>query len=254
MKNMKKNRFVGLISGVCFSIAALAANAGDHAHATHWGYAGHEGPEFWGDLDPKFSTCKTGQRQSPINLTKMQTGQHEPIQFHYKTSKMSVLNNGHTVQANFDDGSYMEVDGKHYNLKQVHFHTPSENHLEGHSYPMEAHFVHATDNGDLAVIAVLIREGDKDPFIQKIWNHMPDKPTKATDSGETFNAMQYLPANKDYYLFSGSLTTPPCTEGVRWMVMKDAAYASHEQVTKFTATIGENNRPIQALHARTVIK
>lgn len=251
---MKLNKLAMLISGICLSVSAFSANASGHDHS-HWGYAGHEGPEFWGDLDPKFATCKTGHNQSPINLTNMKTAEHEPIKFHYQTSKMSVLNNGHTVQANFDAGSYMEVDGKHYNLKQVHFHTPSENHLEGHSYPMEAHFVHATDKGDLAVIAVLIREGAKDPFIQKIWDHMPEHETKAHEiAGMNFNAMEYLPANKDYYLFSGSLTTPPCTEGVRWMVMKDAAYASHEQVAKFTHTIGENNRPIQDVHARILIK
>jgi carbonic anhydrase len=236
-----------------FSTTTLASDHAEHGHDVHWGYAGHEGPEYWGDLKADFATCKTGQKQSPVNLTKMQQADLEPIKFHYQASNMGIINNGHTIQANFDKGSYIEVDGIRFDLLQVHFHTPSENHIAGHSYPMEAHFVHKSADGQLAVVAVMIREGNKDNFIQKIWNHMPKHAGPAhTVEGVKFNAIEFLPAFKGYYKFSGSLTTPPCTEGVRWLVMKNAAYASPEQVAQFTKVIGHNNRPVQPLHGRTI--
>ncbi|WP_373020580.1 carbonic anhydrase [Thiomicrorhabdus sp.] len=238
-----------LLAGLVIA-ASSSAMASEHAH---WGYTGHMGPEHWGELSSDFSTCKTGKTQSPINLTEINEANLPAIQFNYQSSGLNILNNGHTVQANFAPGSSMTVEGIKFDLLQVHFHTPSENNLQGFSYPMEAHFVHKSADGQLAVVAVLIREGAADSFIQKIVDSMPVHPEAAhAVKGVSLSAMDYLPADKAYYRFDGSLTTPPCTEGVRWFVMKNAAYASKEQIAALHSVLGNNNRPLQARNGRMI--
>ncbi|WP_319381049.1 carbonic anhydrase family protein [Thiomicrorhabdus sp.] len=246
MKNLFKATTLALT--VLSSSTAFAGG-----HGTHWGYSGHEGPEYWGELSHQYATCKNGKSQSPINLSGFVDEALKPIGFSYRTSPMNIVNNGHTVQVNFQKGSSIQVDGKTFKLLQVHFHTPSENHINGHSYPMEAHFVHASDQGELAVVAVMIQEGAADPFIAKIVKAMPQHAGKAQDvAGVSVNGMEFLPAFKGYYRFEGSLTTPPCSEGVRWLVMKHAAHASAQQIAALHKVIGTNNRPIQAKNGRSV--
>lgn len=227
--------------------------------ATHWGYTGHGAPEHWGDLDPSYGMCKLGSSQSPINITKsvtVETDSLEKIGFDYKTGASSVVNNGHTIQVNIKDGSSISVDGIEFTLKQMHFHTPSENHINEKSFPLEAHFVHLSKNGELAVVALMFEDGKANPIIEKIWNKMPHKVGETATCALSFKVInEFLPKDKSYYRFSGSLTTPPCSEGVRWLVLKNYSTISKAQVKEFLHTVHhENNRPIQELNARKVMK
>jgi carbonic anhydrase len=228
-------------------------------HKAHWGYTGHTAPDSWGSLDPKFVMCKTGINQSPINITNkvsVDTDDLQKIYFHYETAAKNIVNNGHTIQVNMKDGSGIMVDGIEFHLIQFHFHTPSENEIEGRSFPLEAHFVHASDDGKLAVIAVLFEDGKENPVIKKIWDKMPTEAGKSAElilDAETIRRL--LPAKKDFYRFNGSLTTPPCSEGVRWLVLKDYSSISTEQTKEFFKLFDHaNNRPVQAIGARKVMK
>ncbi|MDD5156887.1 carbonic anhydrase [Sulfurimonas sp.] len=230
----------------------------DKKHATHWGYTGHAGPENWGLLSDEHKLCKDGKSQSPINITKSVTVQAhslEEIGFDYKTSISSVINNGHTIQVNFDEGSSITVDEIKFPLIQFHFHTPSENQINGEHFPLEGHFVHATKDGSLAVVALMFEDGLENPFLKKVWAKMPKKGGEKESldiPASEVNAL--LPKDKGYYRFDGSLTTPPCSEGVRWMVLKNYTTISKEQTKEFLDLFEHNNnRPIQPINARKVV-
>jgi carbonic anhydrase len=245
-----------LVSGLVATLLSATLLAEGH---THWGYTGHEGPESWGTLSPDYSMCKLGSSQSPINIDKavsVSSTDLEKVGFDYHTASSNVVNNGHTIQVNIEDGSTITVDGIEFTLKQFHFHTPSENQIEGKNFPLEAHFVHASKDGTLAVVALMFDNGVENPFIKKIWESMPkeaDKTTPLVISAKEINAL--LPQNREYYRFNGSLTTPPCSEGVRWLVLKNYATISPAQVEEFLHTMHhKNNRPIQPINARKVMK
>ena len=226
-------------------------------------------PARWGTLDPKFAMCGIGKNQSPIDLDNLIEAQLETLKLNYAAGAAhiwnhghvppvgpaEILNNGHTVQVNYAPGSTITVDGRSFELQQFHFHSPSENRIRGRSFPLEAHLVHADKAGNLAVVAILFADGPPNPFLSELWGKMP--PTKGDTSKlqDGLNVIRLLPANKDYYRFNGSLTTPPCTEGVRWLVMKSVATVSKSQVEQFTKAVGHpNNRPLQAVNARPVLK
>lgn len=234
---------------------ALATSAAAFAaDPPHWTYAGEEGPENWATIAPEFGSC-AGKNQSPINLTGFIEADLAPIQFAYSAGGSEVVNNGHAVQVNYAPGSSISLDGVQFELKQFHFHAPSENQINGASFPLEAHLVHADKDGNLAVVALMFNEGAKNELLQQVWPLIPD------DAGETvalptpFAAAGLLPANRDYYRFNGSLTTPPCTEGVRWLVMKTPGSVSSEQLEAFSEVLHHpNNRPVQPLNARPVLQ
>lgn len=243
---MKKT--VSAISLILASSICLAS--GD----IHWTYSGNEGPEHWGELSDKFALCSTGKNQSPINISGLIEAELQPISFSYSAASKDILNNGHTIQVNYNAGSNITVDGIDFELKQFHFHAPSENLIDGKSYPMEAHLVHADKDGNLAVIGVMFVEGKENKVLAEAWEKMPKKANdKQTLTG--IAAIDLLPKNHDYYRFNGSLTTPPCSEGVRWLVMKNAVSASKAQIETFTNVMHHaNNRPVQATNARPVLK
>ncbi|MDJ0991401.1 MAG: carbonic anhydrase family protein [Desulfobacterales bacterium] len=237
-----------IVAGCMISIVLAGENV-------HWGYSGHAGPEHWGQLDPKYSMCSEGQNQSPVNLTGMVETDLSPITINYKPGGHEIVNNGHTIQVNYKPGSSIIVNGNEFELKQFHFHAPSENTIEGYAYPMEAHFVHLDRDGRIAVIAVMFNAGQKSAELEKAWEHMPADAGGKNALPQSVNARILLPHNHDYYRFNGSLTTPPCTEGVWWLVMKLYQTASREQIEKFAHTMHHpNNRPIQPLNARAVLK
>ncbi len=244
-----------VLAGSLFVASSLLAGS----HSAHWGYTGHEGPSKWGDLDPKYEMCKLGSSQSPINIENkdvVATSGLEKIEFNYRSAASKVLNNGHTVQVNMLGGSSIKVDGMEFNLKQFHFHTPSENNIDGKSFPLEAHFVHASKDGKLAVVALMFEDGAENATLKKIWGKMPVVAGESNACGlphEGIDAM--LPKKRDYYRFNGSLTTPPCSEGVRWFVLKDYSTISKAQVKEFLDAVHhENNRPVQPINARKVMK
>ena len=242
-----------ILSWFIFLLPLLSNGLADEA--AHWGYTGQQGPHNWGNLDPKYSLCSKGKNQSPVNLTGMIESDLHPLTISYKSGGDEILNNGHTIQVNYKPGSTIKVNGHEFELTQFHFHSPSENTIEGNSYPMEAHLVHADKEGNLAVIAVMFNTGEKNAALETVWAHMPENAGGKAIFTESVDAKILLPNDRDYYRFNGSLTTPPCTEGVWWLVMKDFQAASKEQIDKFTKIMhGPNNRPVQTTNARAILK
>nr|WP_298375819.1 carbonic anhydrase family protein [uncultured Halomonas sp.] len=239
---------------ICLSVAFLMAGAVGADEKVEWGYSGEKGPENWAQLSSDHSICE-GKNQSPINLTGFIEAELEPIAFDYQEGGQEILNNGHTVQVNYASGSSIKVDGTSFELKQLHFHAPSENHIEGKSYPLEAHLVHASDEGDLAVVAVMFEEGGANEGLEQAWSSMPEQAGEEKTLQSSLSADDILPSDRDYYRFNGSLTTPPCTQGVRWLVMKQPVTASKEQIEHFADVLHEpNNRPLQPVNARPVLQ
>ena len=228
---------------------------GAHQGDVHWDYEGAQGPQAWGQLRPDFNLCARGTRQSPIAIDSNTTllGPAEPIQFSYGPSSGSVVNNGHTIQVDVQGENAIAVRGSRYRLVQFHFHTPSEEQINGQRYPMVAHLVHRNDEGQLAVVAVLLQEGLPNPVIDKVWTYMPlDSADRVRIPRDALNLMALLPADQRYYQFMGSLTTPPCSEGVLWMVLKQPVTISRAQLRLFSQLYSRNARPLQPLNGRTV--
>ena len=166
---------------------------------------------------------------------------------------MRIIDNGHTIQVNYDPGSSISVGGKQYALVQFHFHKPSEERINGKAYDMVAHLVHKDRDGNLGVVAVLMRKGEDHPFIKTLWDHLPKEKEKESVAGAVkINVGELLPENKAYYTFAGSLTTPPCTEGVRWFVLKSAAQVSAAEIARFARVYPMNARPVQPLNGRVI--
>jgi len=227
------------------------------AYAGHWSYEGNEGPEHWGDLSPEFEACSKGKNQTPIDITGEVKANIAPIKFNYTTAGSEIFNNGHTVQINVAPGSSITVDGTEFNLKQLHFHTPSENHVHGKSFAMEMHLVHADKNGNLAVVGVMMEEGKENATLAQLWKQMPYTKSEKDEKiplNASVNPSGLLPSSHHYYRFTGSLTTPPCSEGVLWLVMKDPISVSKAQVEEFAKAVHKRDaRPLQPLGARVII-
>ncbi len=236
-------------------LAVVAASSVQAGEKPHWGYAGQQGPAHWGELDPAFNVCAIGRNQSPIDLQGFVDADLPPVKFNYRTRVSDLFNDGHTVDAQYEAGSKITVDGIDFEIKQFHFHTPSENHISGQSYPMEAHLVHADAKGNLAVVAVLFTEGKAHDAIAGLWKQLPQGAGQKQVVAATISALDLLPQDRDYYRYNGSLTTPPCTEGVRWIVLKNPLTVSKEQVEAFERVIPHpNNRPVQPHNARFVLQ
>ena len=240
----------GLLAVTTMSAAAMVQAAG-----AHWGYSGEAGPENWGKLDARYIACETGVNQSPIDLANFVEADMQSINFSYKPGTTEIVNNGHAVQVNYAAGSTITVDGHTFELKQFHFHSPSENTINGKHFPMESHFVHADKDGNLAVVAVMLEQGKENPLLTPLWKKMPGKAGDRNALSKAYDVSAMLSSDRDYYRFNGSLTTPPCSEGVWWFVIKQPATASKAQIDQFTRVIGHpNNRPVQPVNARAVLK
>lgn len=234
--------------------AAMTGHTGGHGDV-HWGYEGATGPESWGRLKPEFAACAKGQRQSPIHIQDGDTliGPAEPLQFRYQASGGSVVHNGHTIQVDVEGDNTLTVRGSVYRLVQFHFHHPSEERVNQKGFAMVAHLVHKNDAGQLAVVAVLMDPGAANPLVRKVWTHMPlDAQDRLRLPAGLIDLNELLPADQRYYQFMGSLTTPPCTEGVLWMVLKGVQTLSREQLKMFTQLFPNNARPTQPLNKRPV--
>jgi len=221
----------------------------------HWSYEGKEGPEFWGKLNPEFSTCELGRNQSPINIDKTLDATLNPLKTFQRFPANDILNNGHTIQVNFKQGNILVLDSVLYQMKQVHFHSPSENTIHGKSYPLEAHFVHADVNGNLTVLAVMFEEGKANDALGRLWQQMPSLVDAPSPIKSRVLPSELIPPDNSYFRFGGSLTTPPCTEGVNWILMKTPMTASAAQIEAFRNVVQhQNNRPVQALNSRFVVE
>lgn len=252
----------GRIIPVSFAFALLALTlAGAPAAASGvcpFSYEGATGPEHWWELcAPQNLTCEAGTRQSPIDLPAAPEGDLPHLVLNYHPIPLKVENTGNTIEVKVAPGSFLRLGRERYELAQFHFHTPSEHRLQGQAYPMELHFVHKNALGELAVVGVFLREGAANPVIQEIWDHIPGEaePESAHDEeiGEEIDPEDLLPADRGYYRYAGSLTTPPCTEGVRWHVLHTPVDVSAAQIEEFQALFPLNARPLQPLHDRPVL-
>jgi carbonic anhydrase len=230
---------------LCCALPALA-------DGPHWSYGGHGGPAQWAELDHEFATCKLGKVQSPIDIRGAKAADLPAIQFNYKSSPLKVIDNGHTIQVNYAPGSSIDVGGARYELLQFHFHKPSEEKIQGHSHAMVAHLVHKNAEGKLAVVAVLLDKGGANATIDTIWKNLPKEKEKETSVDATVDAAALLPGNKGYYTFQGSLTTPPCSEEVRWFVLKTPMKITEGEIMAFGKLYPMNARPTQPLNGRAI--
>jgi carbonic anhydrase len=236
--------------GMGFALAYAVAAQGEGAH---WSYGGHGGPAEWGALGPEFATCKLGKNQSPIDIRGAKTADLPPIKFDYKPSPLKVIDNGHTIQVNYAPGSSIDVGGVRYELVQFHFHKPSEEKIDGKSHAMVAHLVHKGADGKLAVVAVLLDTGGASAVIDSIWKNLPkEKEKEASVPNVTIDATNLLPESRGYYTFQGSLTTPPCSEEVTWLVLKTPVKIAAGEIAAFGKIYAMNARPTQPVNGRAI--
>lgn len=233
-------------------IATMAASA---QHGTAWGYTGGTGPLNWGKLDPAYRTCSEGKEQSPIDIR----GAHlnkalQPVEFHYLAGGVTIENNGHTVQVLVHPGSYIVAGGVRYDLQSFEFHHPSEEAVKGRLSNMDVHLLHKSADGKLAVVAVRLSENANAPnaTLATLWEHLPTAPGQKQTITTLVNPGGLLPADRGYWTYMGSLTTPPCTEGVRWFVFEQEITISREQLNVFAQLYRVNSRPLQDAHGRRI--
>lgn len=252
---MSLSKCILLIIPVVLSAVLIPAPA---RAQTAWGYDGSGGPEFWGELDDAWAACAEGSSQSPIDIEARDASERfgGAVQFHYNDSKLKILNNGHTVEAEYGTGSWIESGGRIYDLLQFHFHAPSEHTLgQGAHFDMEMHLVHRSSSGQYAVVGVMIREGQANEALAAFWDHVSLEVGEQEFDDIEINAADTLPTDHRAYHYMGSFTTPPCTEGVRWYVLQEPIEMSKEQIAQFkgalTATCCDhNNRPVQPQNER----
>lgn len=252
----------GTVSFAAASVLACATLVGpiraqEHSSAdkSHWSYSGPSGPEHWGDLEPDYATCKTGSRQSPIDIEGARASDLPQIQFNYQVSPLKIINNGHTIQINYESGSSITIGDKQYSLVQFHFHHPSEEKISGKQFDLVAHLVHKDGQGNLAVVAILFQNGQTNPFLDLLWKYVPkDIGKEVVNKKVNLNVADLLPADRSYYTFDGSLTTPPCSEGVTWYVMKNAVELSTEEISTFAKWYPMNARPVQPTNGREILE
>jgi carbonic anhydrase len=218
----------------------------------HWAYEGAEGPANWGKLNPAWKTCDTGKRQSPIDIRDGIGVDLEPIKFEYVPTFFRIINNGHTVKVSVGQGSRMTVMGRTFDLVQFHFHRPSEERVNGRGFEMVAHLVHKDLDGRLAVVAVLIERGQPSNLVQTLWNNLPLEQNDDYAPNASIDVSNLLPQDPGYYTYMGSLTTPPCSEDVLWMVMKQPIQLSPDQIAIFARLYPHNARPVQPDNERLI--
>ena len=247
-----KSMLAGFIATATL-FGSLSIVAQETEHHAHWAYDGKDGPKKWATLDPAYSECKVGHEQSPIDIRHAKKADLPPIQFDYAPSPLTVVDNGHTVMVNYEPGSFLTVGDHRYQLTQFHFHHPSEEHINGKGFDMVVHMVHSDASGNLAVVAVLLKAGKLNPALEAVWAHLPKEKDKvAAVEGVFVNAADLLPVNHSYYTFIGSLTTPPCTEGVTWFVLKTPEEISSGEVEVFAKLYPHDARPTQKVEGRVI--
>ncbi len=274
------SRTTGIVAlATCAVILSSGSLSASEAGGKHWTYNGDFGAEHWGQLAKEYSLCGSGQVQSPININNTVSAKSFDLNFSYQGVPLQILNNGHTIQVNYstesnDEESHVSINGErhalpsaiqynsglsisgeYYKLLHVHFHSPGEHHIGGKPYVMEAHFIHENNQGQRAIVGVMMKSGKSNKFLSQLWPHMPtSKAGPNTINGVSINAEDLLPNSKSYYHYRGSMTTPPCSEGVRWFVMRNSVEVSDAQLNKFLSVVGKNARPMQAVNQRPLIR
>jgi carbonic anhydrase len=238
------------------ALMALIATLAHGADAERWSYSGATGPAKWSTLSKEFKECKAGEKQSPIDIpdAKARKGDLAPLLFNYKPSPLRIIDNGHTIQVNYAPGSFVNIEGKRYELQEIHFHKPGEEKIDGKGHDMDAHLVHKGADGKLIVIAVLLDAGKENKLVKTLWENLPKGQGKEqVVDAVKINAVDLLPNDKGYYTYAGSLTTPPCSEDVTWYVLKAPVQLSADQIARFGKLYPMNARPIQPFNDRDIM-
>lgn len=253
---MKRSQLLCSICAVAAAAPLALAGSGRIARADgpEWGYSGAQGPQAWGSLEPDFKTCAIGTQQSPIDLSSPVMAQVGSLTTDYKPSPMKIINNGHTIQVNYAPGSTLTIRDHSYEVQQFHFHTPSEHKVNGKDFPLEMHVVHKDQDGNLAVLGVLFEEGPENKALNDVWNNAPATPGPEKTIPANINVAALVPSEKVYYEYLGSLTTPPCTESVKWVVLGVRNTLSAAQIAKFRTIFSANARPVQPVNQRFVLE
>lgn len=243
---------IGLAPLVCVALMGSAFAQAHSQEAPHWEYTGAGGPTHWGELGTENTACKIGQAQSPIDIRSAKGAALPSLDFHYAPSAGQVVNNGHTIQVNLDNAGSIKLESGEYKLLQFHFHTPSEEAINGKHYPLVGHFVHKSGNGELAVVAVLFKRGKENTALKNVFAALPQQAAQSHALAENVDVSAVLPAKHAYFGYMGSLTTPPCSEGVHWHVLKQPVQISGQQLAAFRKLYKMNARPVQPLHGRSI--
>jgi len=240
-----------VLLGPLLTLAWFSFAADGHSH---WNYSGASGPEKWGTIEEDYSTCALGKKQSPIDIRDEIAARVDlpPIEFHYKPAGLKIIDNGHTIQINYEAGSFIIVGSRRYELVQFHFHKPSEERVNGKGYDMVAHLVHRDPDGNLAVVAVLLTKGNANGLIGTLWDNIPRQKGSEQAPGVRIDATALIPKDAAYYTYAGSLTTPPCSEGVTWLVLRNPMTLSADQIARFSRAYPMNARPVQPLNGREI--
>ena len=249
---MDRRRMLKTLAGL--ALCPVCANAGFAAEAAHWSYEGAHGPEHWGDIDAADRICSAGSQQSPIAIDGSIEARLEPLEFSWAAPAAAIVNNGHTIQLNFGEGNVLKVGSATYSLAQFHFHHPSEHLVNGKCSAMEAHFVHRNAAGSLGVIGVLITTGKPNPVFAKVVATMPHEEGAPIEADPGIDPNGLLPSNLAYFRYSGSLTTPPCSEIVEWMLLENPIEVAEADVAAFAKLYPMNARPAQKLDRRFVLR
>lgn len=249
------SRFTGLIAllgALVFGASRTPAQEAKHEHH-EWDYGSALGPAHWGSLKAEFAQCASGHRQSPIDIVKAVKADLPSLTFDYHPSPLSIIDNGHTIMVTSAPGSSLRVGDRQYTLKQFHFHRPSEESVNGKRYEMCVHLVHADASGQLAVVAILLEKGPEQLLLRTLWNDLPkEKDKEEVRADVQIDLAKLIPSDHAYYTFDGSLTTPPCSEGVTWYVLKQPVSVSPDEIARFSKLYHDNARPVQALNDRVV--
>ena len=254
---------------MCITSCGKTQSGPAHTEKPEWSYESENGPDIWAELSPEYILCAAGKHQSPIDLVNPTPAKLPPIIYEYhRTTSLNIRNTGHTIEVASPEGNWVEVDGTRYQLLQFHFHAPSEHTVASKSFDMEMHFVHKSEEGNLAVVGLLIESGDHNFAFDPVWAHLPAIPGETQRVGvnenSPINLFLMLSPNgqvtdegvqplSGYYHYDGSLTTPPCSEGVKWIVLTTPIQMSAAQIATFKAIIHDNNRPVQPLNGRELL-
>ncbi len=243
-----------LLLAAALSVCVFGDARAAEVYMPHWSYLGVTGAAHWGEMGEEFKTCGAGMAQSPINIEEYKQDPNlAPLLPVYQPSVLNIANNGHTLQVNIAPGSQITVGGKVYNLKYFNFHTPSEHYLDGAPYPMEVQFVHQNpDDHEIAVLGLMVKVGAHNKVIEGIWQNAPAAGGHRQVENFALLASDLLPPDLRYYKYAGSLTTPPCTEGVQWFLLQNNIEISEDQLRAFQAMFPVNARPVQSLNGRDV--
>ena len=243
---------VGAAAKARKAAAAQAAQAPVPMHGTLWSYEGETGPANWARINPDWAACGSGARQSPIDIRDGIKLDLEPIVFDYQPSSFTVIDNGHTIEVTLGTGNFITIMNRRYELQQFHFHRPSEERINGKSFDMSVHLVHRDGAGRQAVVALLLERGIAQNTIQAVWNNLPLEKNEIVRPSTELDASDLLPLQREYFIYMGSMATPPCSEGVLWMVMKQPVQAAPAQMALFSRLYPYNARPTQPSSGRII--